>query len=236
MRKIYIDLDSLLDTRLGTVSKLNPEAAIQAIQGDRYWDREHTDWHELSNGYLSNEQFNDAWEHRDKETLRESVMTSILAVLGRVLAEYHQNMKEGMATDEVAVEVNVAPYPFDDEEMEELAEILKLNTYKDLPVFFISRPLDELTPEFIREHYDAMILFEFHRWVRLQHVALTKCHCRDVTFIVPRLFERKPERLTDEQKRDEFVAFRLGFLDHLELEFVDPAWFSMFRPMNKPPE
>jgi hypothetical protein len=232
MKKIYIDLDGLLDTRLGTLSLNNPEAAVQVVKSDAYWDRDYTDWHRFSNGYVDNDTFNHWWVERDRRVLQESVVTGIITVLMRLLTEYSQNQKEGTVEEDVAVEINIAPYDFSDDEMDELTAILREATYSELPVLFSSRPLDELTPEFIREQYGAVILFEFHAWIRHHHTALVEHRCRDITFVVPRLFEQDPQRLSDEQRRDEFIAFRLGFLDHLELEFIDANWFSMFRPLK----
>jgi hypothetical protein len=230
MRKIYIDLDGLLDTRLGTLSLLNTEAAVQVIQTDAYWDREFDDWNQLTNGFVDNTAFEKAWGERDHRVLRESVVTSIMVVLNRVITEYHRNVKDGVVDDDVAIEINVAPYEFTDEEMEELTDIIRSATYSELPVMFLSRAVEDLTPSFIRERYAAMVFFEFHRWIRLHHKELATTPCRDITFIVPRLFEQNPHRLSDEQKRDELIAFRLGLLDYLELEFIDASWFSMFRP------
>ncbi len=153
IRRILLDIDALLDTRLGLLSQMNPDAASRLVQSNAYWERDYTDWERLTRGGVSNEEFEAAWVKRDIEVARQSIMTGIIPVLMRIMAEYDQNMRDGVVKDDLALEVNLYPYEFTDEEIEELTEILKGVFYQDLTITVCSRPLNELTPSVLNEHY-----------------------------------------------------------------------------------
>jgi hypothetical protein len=230
IRRILLDIDALLDTRLGLLSQLNSEVATRVVQSNAYWERDYTDWERLTRGGVTNAAFEAAWVKRDIETARQSIMTGIIPVLMRVMAEYDQNMRDGVVTDDLALEVNLHPYEFNDEETEELTEILKGVFYQDLTVTFCSRPLEELTPVVLNEHYSAVVLFDFNRWIKHHCLSLGETRCKGLSFIVPRLFEKDPSQLSLERKQEEIMGFRLWFVELFEVEFIDAEWFSMYRP------
>ncbi len=233
MRKVLIDLDSLLDTRLGVLAGLD-EAAVRTVIGTpAYWQREHTDWHVLTGGRVTNETFQSAWKARGNDDLRRSVMTGIILVLSRVLTEYNRNMQEGIVEDDVCLEVNLHPYSLEYDELEELEGVLHELLYPELTVSFCSRPLEELTPKVLNETYAAVFLYDFPPWIKHHCFNLGKQRCPGLNVVVPKLFEKDPRELTKEQKQEEIFGFRLWLMEYIDFEFVDVEWFSMLRPSKE---
>ena len=76
-KRILIDIDTLLDTRLGLLHTLNPEAVKRVVVNDRYWLRDYDDWEVLTEGLVTKSQFDDAWKQRTTDILQHSMMTSI---------------------------------------------------------------------------------------------------------------------------------------------------------------
>lgn len=233
-RRLYVDLDSLLDTRLSVVSGIDSQAAVTVALDTGYWHREHTDWEALSKKAITNDQFKAAWDQRNTETLANSVVTAIPTVLQQILFDYHKNLSSGAVTDDVSLEVNLAPYDLNTDERDGLEEIIRELLFDDLSITFCYRPLTELTPEVIYQRYSAMVMFEFHNWIRLHHELLMQRPCKEVSFIVPRLFERNPEVLNRDGKEAEISLFRMAMLDHMNVEFIAVEWFSMLRVKPTP--
>jgi len=236
-RRLYVDVDCLLDTRLGVLSGIDPQAAIAAVRNPRYWTRDYNDWELLTDGLVNKERYDAAWALRDMSTLVDSVVTGIPSVLQQLLVDHHKNMKDGSVVDDVGLEVNLAPYAFTDEERDGLEHILQEMFFSDLIITFCYRPLDELTPTLISEQYSGLVMYEFHDWIKTHHEALVSTPCKDVSFVVPRLFEVNPEELNQEGKQTELTLFRLAMLDHMDVEFISAEWFSMLqaKPTPKPP-
>lgn len=233
MRKVLIDLDSLLDTRLGVLAGIDETATQQVIASPAYWNREHTDWAVLTNGKVTNDTFHAAWVARGKADLQRSVMTGIMVVLSRVLTEYNRNMQEGVVEEDVCLEVNLYPYELEYEEHEALEEVLHELLYPELTVSFCYRPMEELTPKVMNDHYAAVFLYDFPPWIKHHCFNLGKQRCPGLNVIVPKLFERNPHDLTKEQKQDEVFGFRLWLMEYIDFEFVDVEWFSMLRPSKE---
>lgn len=230
MKRILLDLDTLLDTRLGCLSLIYPEAATYVVKHTDYWDREHTDWSKLTDGRVTNAQFEERWAKRDIDVLQNSVLTSINVVLLRILSEMNINATTGVTVHEVGLEVNLAPYTLSFEEQEELEQILRETYGQELVITFCSIPVAELTPTYIRKRYAAVLLYGFHEWIKIHDAELMKGRSPDIYFIGPKLFEKDPSRLSIEQKQEEYRRFRFFKLEYMDFEFVDAKFFSMYRP------
>lgn len=231
MRKLYLDLDSLLDTRLGTLSQLNPLAASRAVQTGAYWDREYDQWERLTGGLVDTPAFAAAWATRGRPELEAATVTGIIVVIMQILAMYQRNQVEGLVKEDLALEINLHPYNFELEEMDELTSILKHHLYyEDLTVTYCAHPLEQLTPKLLTSAYDTAIMYDFIPWIKHHATALAETRAPDFSLIVPRLFEQDPHSLSVERKQQEITGFQLWLVEHLDLHFINVANFSMFRP------
>lgn len=229
-RKILIDLDSILDTRLGTLHCNNPEAALDLVTRTEYWHRTFTDWSKLTNGKVTDDEFNQWWAKRGNTELHASRMTNIILVLMKIVNDYFNNLDEGVVTDELALTVNIYPYSLDGEEMDDMSMILRTYLNADLFIEYISASPEEITPTYLHDNYAAMIIWDFHTWIKLQAEALVKRPCPTINVIGPKLFEKDPSALTTSQKADEFTKFKLIMLEMLGYEYVNVDYYCMFVP------
>lgn len=230
MRRILTDLDTLLDTRLGVLEQINPDAACKVVEKDQYWSRIYTDWSQLTDGLVDNETFQDAWEARDTNVLHKSVVTGIPLVMCQVLSDYLGIQEDGLVEEDVELVVNVAPYDLNATEIEDLEEILRELLYSNLAITFRSIPLDEITPTLLNDEYALVVMFEMHRWIRVHCFGIIKQPCKGLNMIMPKLMEKNPGDLNNDQVYDEFTGFRLSLLPYFDIEFVDARWFSLINP------
>lgn len=230
MRKIYTDLDTLFDTRLGVLNSISPEAAVTMCRSPDYWNRDHTNWAELTKGMVTNETFEERYRDRDNSILHTSIVTNIIPVLHSILNEYHNAKKDQAIDYEIAIEINIWPYELEVDELDELTQILQHEVlYPDLPIFYVSVPLDELTPQYIDTHYSAMVFFDFHRWIKTHLLAIAQHPCEGLNLIVPKLFDHDPKGLSVERKKEELLGFKIWFLPYFRLDFIDAEAFAMVR-------
>lgn len=232
-RKLLLDIEALLDTRLGLLRQFGEEIALAVAQNPDYYARERDDWSVLTDGAVTTEAFNEAWEARDGTVLRASHQTGIHQFLDHLVGMYWQNLAEGLVEDDFVLVVNTHPYTLDTAEQNELAGILQHTLMPSIQVEFVRYSLSELTPMVLSEHFDALILYEMARWVRIQGFNFPKCPCKGLDVIGPRLWDKDPSGLTLEQKKMDIQKFQLLMLEWLPIDFIDPEYFSLELPPAK---
>jgi hypothetical protein len=230
MKVLYTDLDSLLDTRLGVMATLDPGAAQSLVKQKTYWDREQDDWERLTQGKITQEAFKAAWAVRGIEVLKSSVASQLFLVLNQLFGDFHLINMEGLTKSDLRLEVNVHPYNLNSDEIETLTGVLKELLFPELMVTFISRPLKELTPTFWFQHYSGALIYDFPGWLKTHCWELGRLKGRDFNLIVPRLFEKDPDTLSQEEKKREFFTFKLWLLEHIDIDFIEPRYFSAVPP------
>lgn len=198
---ILTGLDELLDTRLGTVGLLSPEAARKLLSTDAYHTRE-TDEFEGVNAV----EYKIAYAERTVRNLRNSVMTPVVFHLRQVVKQLLWQAVSGPDHDAVRLTVNVYPYSdFSDEEKSELSRVLKyhMNGGVDikaheqplLSVDFIDVAPEKLTPSHCKASYGAMYMYNPWAWLNL-HTEALKAGPRlpEVIIYAPRLYhDGKPD-------------------------------------------
>lgn len=230
MKILYTDLDSLMDTRMGVISQLSPESAVELVSSEEYWNRERDDWETLTKGQVTQEAFKEAWEKRDVTTLQSSVVTQLFLVINQVFGDHHLIRMEGLIDAGLRLEVNIHPYELTPVEVQVLEGVLKEYCFEGLLVTFISKPLEEITPEFLFERYSGALIYEFPKWLKRHAWELGRLKGRDFNMIVPRLFENDASTLSQDEKKKTFFTFKLWLLEHIDIEFIEPQYFSLIPP------
>jgi hypothetical protein len=198
---ILVMIDCLLDTRLGTIAKLDTELARKVVSSETYFTREE-DRFEGVNDIL----FKNAYLTRDKSTLTHSVMTAMVSGwLRGMINQLKEQALTGPEHDRVRVDVNIYPYQFSDEEKDELCKVLKFRLDGEnadpafghlLTVEVIDKPIEQLTPQFCKASYGAMVMYDPWTWMNTHfypEVFETAIRLPEVLLYAPRIyFDRKP--------------------------------------------
>lgn len=211
-RDILLDLDAALDTRMGTVARLNQTAAYKA----------------LTNGYhlrkidrfdgVDNALYNERYANRDTETLKHSVITNIFRsvreiIVGAAMADSQRN-RDIRCT----VVVNTWPYSLSTEESDAIRDMVKLQLYAQVEVEVVNLSPDELTPSYCSEHYGVMIKYDYYYWLEVQtqmgNIAPGKQLMHSVKLLVPNVYF--VEVPTDEQIRESRELVGLAPLEETE--------------------
>lgn len=242
IRYIMVDMDSLLDTRLGVISNISQEAAYNIAMNPNYIYRDFDDWYALSGGLVTNEEVAEAYAARGgantRKTLDASFETGLAPFIYRVLAEADVNMMDGMtrAADEIGLAINIAPYHMDFKEREALIEIMRLKYGRELNIKIVTYHIHELTLQCLADEFGMMIQYDFIEWFKYHHEAITTSLMSDFNIVRPKLFDKDPSELTLDQRRHCFNGFRAVTQHNLDIEYIDAKYFSLIDMRTKLPD
>lgn len=191
---LYAELDTLLDTRLGTLARMGEEIAV----------------HALSNGYHVRESdhfphqvdlaaYQALYARRDHETLAHSATTGVIELLRQLAAIASEQAVTRPFHSGPVVYVNLHPYDLTLQEKDEMQKAIAAwlsGTTAQVELISISE--QSLTPDYCKAlNFAAMFLYDFGAWMELHAKAFETTRLNDVTVFGPAIFSTVP---TEEQK------------------------------------
>lgn len=187
---LYVPLDVLLDTVLGTLVKVAPDYA-EKIRTNGYMER-------CENRFegVDDAAFKAAYKSRDLETLQNSVLTSAVPFIRDMLFELQTQIEFGVAADpsttSLELVINTHPYQLEPDDQDELLGVLS-HWFGDLAEVVISRiPLELLTPNYCKQ-YSAMFMYDYGEWLAMHDEAFKTTKLATTPLWAPALyFERQP--------------------------------------------
>lgn len=181
---IYLDLDSIIDTRLGTLAKMDQAYAVTALDSGRYHKRMIDEF-----DGVSKEEFRKAYAERDLDTLRMSVLSNVVFFLRRLVKDSLVSAVIHQRVEKMCFTVNVWPYNFDDPGLVEmLIGCIRFHTYSTSSVRIISIPDEELTPEYCSKNFQIMIRYNWIDWMNKHKAFFEKKGIPGVVLVVPEIF------------------------------------------------
>ncbi len=180
-----IPLDILLDTRMGTIGKMNLELAGK-LNTHAYRNRQNDDFEGISR-----EEFKAAYAKRDVETLQHSLVTAFPPVLRRIVQEMALGDGTEFHPEMPRIYINTWPYQLAEEELTELGLIMAsiLNT-PFVEIELINKSLEELTPEYCLDMFKFMAMYlEYNAWLDLHRFALHKNSMEHVVLFAPAMYD-----------------------------------------------
>lgn len=228
--KLYIDLDTVFDTRIATLAAIYPQVATELLTQDSYWHRESDDWTKLTGGKVKTETVVARYAARDDAILQASVMTNIFAVLFKMIAENEIAINDGRPNNDISIVVNIWPYSMDDIEMEMFRTFFSHRLRFEPEITFIKRKPESVTPAWLTQSFAVACMYDFNGWIKMHLKNLVVNRTQGFNLIVPRLFEKDVSGLSIEDKKDEVAALKLYLLEYMLIHWIDPSSFSVFRP------
>lgn len=181
---VYLDIDTILDTRLGTLAIMGDEHPIRALNSGKYHKRMLDEFEGISA-----QEFREAYAKRDIETLKRSVLTNVTFFLRRLIKDSLMSAVMQQRVEKMCFTVNVYPYDFSDPDLVEmLIGCIRFHTYSTSNVQIVSIPDEELTPEFVAKHYQIMIRYDWVNWVDKHKEFFERRGIPGVTVAVPEMF------------------------------------------------
>jgi len=183
---ILVELDALLDTRLPTMGLISPQAAIDASQDERYFNRLIDDFTEV-NG-IGKDAFRQVYAKRDADVVRASVITEIPFILHELVLNLEAEARDTPFVSRVKVEVNIFPYEFDEEEKDLIALAVMSRCGIETEVRCVRIAPQHLTPQFCKGRYSGLILYNFRDWMEHHLEGFKQVKMPRVSVLAPALY------------------------------------------------
>lgn len=188
----YIDIDSLMDTRLMVVEQLSPEWMEKIANSPDYTRRLNDDFSIIFPDFPQ-DAYNALWDNRGTIALSNvKHLTGVLQELRidateRAGAEFTD---AGMPGTKLVI--NQFPYKLTPKEIDDL--VMALSTATSFTEFkVISRSPDLLIPEFFHNDFTEVIMYDFDQWLNFHYKRLMDFPIFKTTFKVPLLVKGKIE-------------------------------------------
>ena len=235
--KIYVDLDSLLDTRLGTLALISTDFAFDVTTSKDYYVREEDLFQTEAAGKLSKELFTQVHTARRAEVVRNSLRTRIPDFVLKLATNLFFHALSTPWQSGVEVEVNSFPYVLSDEEAKELLASMAALFDANFTIRLVNKRYEDLTIEYVRENYRAMVMYTYHEWMNLHSKDLQKKPLKDLSLYVPRLYYiKKPtrEELVEFAKnnQDVFTFHQAAMRPFVMIQHMPIALFCAHTPAN----
>lgn len=216
---ILVDLDCILDTRFACLKMLNEELAMELVGNEdrRYYLRRSDIWSALIDGF-DQDKYNELWENRDVEVLRNATMSNFVPYLLEIVQSLEMDLISG-GGDMKGVDLVINTYPYILSDKDEFFLIQSLMYYFGAIVKVM---LDRIEPEKANvrylsyQGYTQYAMYEFNKWMHIHYVegkeSVTSLdqliRYPDFTIIAPKLLSVEPDEkllqeLAEENLQDE---------------------------------
>lgn len=190
--RLLVNLDDILDTRLGALFNIN-QKATEALLKSRYYAGRHQD---LFPGFDMT-RYNEVYENRDKSVLSCSTMTGVIVILIDFIQKV---MNKNLNSPVVLIpEIHINMHPFVLNERDQALIIMALKTKVPLnpEIIFINLSLEQMNPLFLGNEYNTVVMYHFHKWLEIHSVnkLLEKYPCPNLTIFCPTLLAFKDDKI-----------------------------------------
>lgn len=233
-KALIIDLDCLLDTRLGVIKQNASEEAYRLISNDPgYWYRDIEEWDRFSHEKITNDDVAAWYAKRDKTTLQISVMTNIFLYLEAILQTHYETIQNGTDTQPLQMTINLNPYELDEEETKGLVDSIKYNLSYYEEIFTVSTvrlPMLSLEPHELAKSYGIYITYEVDGLLSYYQKQLLERKAYTLTLTGPLLFQKEAEEYSLKERQQEVSQTRFILREFVDVDLIDPFWFSQVIP------
>lgn len=231
---ILIELDALIDTRLGTLKQCFSEAA-KKLDLESYVRRVKADfWTELG---ISTEQFTTAYKKRNVDTLLASMHTGLYHNLPLLLGGLLLNGLTSPVHEELKININTYPYELNEDELEDIVYCFQQRLWKDCEITTVFYKPEDITPAMLVDISPAYILYDIELWLGAQQTAFLEKRIPTVTAYYPAVINHydatEYKEMLDKQI-DPFADLRRRMAEYITLDGVDASIFSCHYHLQHP--
>lgn len=228
---IYVELDVLLDTRLGTLARISQEAAEKQLLAGHV-NREH-DWFA---DVVDMDEYTRMYNNRDADTLPYCTITAAVPLLSELSVKLISQINTMPYYDGIRIVVNMCPYELSLEEQDEIGKAVAHYVGNHVPVELTYIKPESLTPAYCKQNFAMMLMYDYNSWMNL-HQASFKDQLQTVTLLAPMVyFKQKP---TEEEIRPEldqgiqpFMAIERFAKAFIDLNLIDVKYFSILTTLK----
>lgn len=222
-RRILVDIDCLLDTRLGLVRTRFPDK-FQHIEMEIYRQRMSEVWAKA----IGINDWEAEYATRDVTVLSNSRPTAFVEVLNDIIEQELIAMKLGQPTEPPTLSVNYSPYDLSEAERREFTRAFT-DLFPVISVEVVKRPVRTLDPITLTRNWDCWFMYDWYGWIEANMARLQN---RIPKFVInrPALFtpEMTPEvaATLKELEGNPFDELKKALAEFITVDTLDVSIFS----------
>jgi hypothetical protein len=232
---IYVDLDVLLDTRMGTLALFGQDIAINVLQSG-YHQRDHDNFKGVDR-----EAYRKAYKERDVETLGRSYPTNAFKMITHFLTLMNHQTSLRPDINEPGIEVNIWPYKLDVEDAAVFEQCIRSYFRETQRVIMINKAPKDISMADVKASYKFMMKYEFAEWLEAIAEELQTVTAPEVMLYSPAIYhvEVPTQKQLAEMRRaippmHPFEASQFEVRPFIGLSYLDAEHFSLLSPDQKP--
>lgn len=224
--RVLVGLDEILDTRFGTLSKIDLLAARELVKKKEYSTRVF-DLFESMDARFSDKVFKDLYLKRNEETLSRSLMTDIPLIVGVGLKEVSPMFERGILEGNIEVVVNTYPYVLEDSVHKLLEAALSSFVPVDADIKIIHQDLYKLTPGVLGGVYKEWYCYDLEPWLQIHQKELLSSPMVNTKVVLAKIATSGQMPEVDDEVRCPFRARELIMRQWMDIHYIDVSAFSV---------
>ena len=224
-QKILVNLDSLMDTRLGCVRCINPDWVDPLLESG-YISRLHNTL-SFFHKDIDDVAVEERWKTRDMDVLRNSFSTNILNLLIHQCTLNNKGDPEHPEAQFISIVINTYPYQMSNDELTTLFIYLR-SLFGITRLTQVHMPTVEITPSYLNGNINRFIFHDLEEWNNDHILNLPQCPIPTIIFNTPLCYRKGMEHMEAIPGHEQVAA--MGYGAHLKLELMPLADYSMCPP------
>lgn len=184
-RRIYVELDSLLDTRLATLIRIDEAEASKALELG-YRERLSDVWSQLGLN-INQDVYAERYRKRDRATLQAARPSGIVPMVHQLVGALGKMADNTPFVEAVTLDVNFWPYQLTEGNAKRFWRRCGSPLGGRAGGLGLLLP-KELTPKLIDQCWDGVIMYDFNTWLVENEERLKDTRMPTVAFIAPTLY------------------------------------------------
>ncbi len=215
---LYVELDTLLDTRLACLAKYDDITLAKALVN--YDKRVIDDFPGID--YST---FKKDYDNRTKFILKDAGITNIVFFINDFIKK---TIKLNYSTPyklKPKIIINTYPYILTKEETSIIVDSVFLVGDQLADVEIIHMHYEELSPSYLKTQISIMVVYEYYKWLESQSLNnnLRKMSCPEITMLSPMIYFQQQTNYTDKKP---FTAMEELARPFINLKLVDVGLFT----------
>lgn len=194
MKRIFVSMDELLDTKLGMAAIINQDKVAEwlADENGAYFKRMHDSWIAEQLG-MSYDEWKQRWLNRTVEVPQGSIMTHVPEIINDIIKDYRNSTVESLGTMRVVLIVNTYPYHFNEEDIRDLEELFYdiFPTVNEIQFKYFA--LKDINYNYLKNNVDVFFIYDYNDWIEANLKEVKVKYMPGVEIFAPRLFHRIPD-------------------------------------------
>jgi len=197
---VYVSIDSLLDTRQGTLLHISPDVAFEITTQEEYHARTSDEFISKTYGKLSVDLFKQIKETYKHEIIFKSLKTKMYLFLQELIGAYIEMAAGTPHVSTITIEVNLHPYKFSEEQIEYIMKALIAHIGNAAAISIVNFDLNTFSLKEVSSKYDALVMYDPVNWLNSRHNEFKTGVLKETTLYLPKMNNVRP--LTDKEKKD----------------------------------